>query len=117
VGEGWRRGEEFKGGGGGSPIPPALETSAARVPLEVPSIGALMMMGCWACGKRVLSLLAGIVTGVGELGCVWSGECWRTVLLCLVEREDQVSRGVFYPVQGVSELKCEVKRVEECLSL
>ena len=59
--------------------------------MEVPSIGALMMMGCWACGKRVLSLLAVIVTGVGELGCVWSGECWLTVLLCLVEREDQVS--------------------------
>ena len=43
-------------------MPPALETSAARVPLEVPSIGALMMMGCWACGKAVVSLLAVILT-------------------------------------------------------
>jgi hypothetical protein len=38
-------------------MPPALETSAARVPLEVPSIGALMIMGCWACGNQVASLL------------------------------------------------------------
>jgi hypothetical protein len=38
------------------PMPPALETAAARVPLEVPSMGALMMMGCWACGNQVLSL-------------------------------------------------------------
>jgi len=37
-------------------MPPALETAAARVPLEVPSIGALMMMGCWACGNQVISL-------------------------------------------------------------
>lgn len=39
------------------PIPPALETSAARVPLEVPSMGALRMMGACACGNQVLSLL------------------------------------------------------------
>jgi hypothetical protein len=37
-------------------MPPALETSAARVPLEVPSMGALMMMGCLACGNQVESL-------------------------------------------------------------
>ena len=56
--DGW---EELRGSKD-SPMPPALETSAARVPLEVPSIGALMMMGCWASGKRVVSLLAVILT-------------------------------------------------------
>jgi hypothetical protein len=40
-------------------MPPALETSAARVPLEVPSMGGLMMMGFWVCGNHVLSLLRG----------------------------------------------------------
>lgn len=39
------------------PMPPALETSAASVALEVPSIGALMMMGCCACGNQVVSFL------------------------------------------------------------
>lgn len=38
-------------------MPPALETSAASVPLEVPSIGALMMMGFKAWGNHELSVL------------------------------------------------------------
>jgi hypothetical protein len=52
----WGEGGEW---GGCIPMPPARETSAARVALEVPSIGALMMTGCWACGNRLVSLLFG----------------------------------------------------------
>lgn len=35
-----------------SPIPPALDTSAARVPLEIPNIGALTIIGFWAWGNH-----------------------------------------------------------------
>ncbi len=40
-----------------SPRPPALETSAARVPLEAPNIGALTMTGFWVCGNHAFSRL------------------------------------------------------------
>jgi hypothetical protein len=48
------------------PSPPALETSAARVPLAVPIMGALMMRGVLAWGKSSLSFIFAVANYLGD---------------------------------------------------
>ena len=71
----WIKNERRKWGN--KPMPPAFETSAAKVPLAMRYMGALMMTGFLVVGNHELSLVRAVLAASSFL-LLWPGKCILT---------------------------------------